>query len=535
MSYPRRSAERRRRVLVSTRQAEFDGSSASARRYAQRMREARRPTAAYGFRVHRRLRGRWFALVPVSRGALTAVIGGLLLLAAMLAAGHYAAVSLPPIASNPDLARPLRLDRPDSLGRWVTCLMTATTAGVCLLIYQLRRYRTDDFEGHYRIWRPVLLVMAFASLNELAGLITWSGAVVDMIAGRRVAMRGEDWLRIVFTIGGAVLALRLFAELRRCRGAVAAMAIAWGFLALPAASHWHLFELNSRGRWLLVTVAPTFAHTFFLITFGVYLRSLYREVRQIEEQPPRPLLTDLLHRLRAATRPGGSESPAADAASRVASTSETSTAETSTAAERRRARRASQPKKTGTNASGGRSTRDSENESVGASGERPKRPWSRFSLGILPKRRRSADDESPNRRTAEADDGSNETTGPDEGDDPNQAEPKRRRFAFPWPRRRGPTGQAANDTDEAAEEGSETSRRDDRADRSRRAGSPANRHGDESGGDDSDENDSYGHRSDRHESDGDESDGDDGIDWANLSKAERRRLRKQMKRQGRAA
>ncbi len=73
MSNGRRTIDRRRRVLYSTNQADNARSTAASRREAERLREARRPTAAYGSRVHRRLRGRWFSLVPVRRRTMITI------------------------------------------------------------------------------------------------------------------------------------------------------------------------------------------------------------------------------------------------------------------------------------------------------------------------------------------------------------------------------------------------------------------------------------------------------------------------------
>ena len=281
----RRNADRRRRVLYTTCHAESLDSTAGRRRERERLRQARRPTAAYGARVRRRLRGRWFSLVPVRRRTVVAVTLALGSLALLLCLGHYAAVAWPPLADHPELSRPLRLDRPDSLGRWVTCVLSLTSTGVCLLIYQLRRYRTDDFQGHYRIWRWVLLLMLFTSLQSLVRLDAWFGAAVDAVIGRRAVMAGQDWVRIVLTLGGAAMALRLLAEARRCPIAAAILTTGWLAWGILAAAVWNLISVDTVTRWTLVTSMPLLGHTLLLIGFGTYLRMLYREVRGITDEP----------------------------------------------------------------------------------------------------------------------------------------------------------------------------------------------------------------------------------------------------------
>lgn len=283
MIHGRRSSDRRRRVLYTTHHADNTPTTAASRRNAQRMREARRPTAAYGIRVQRRLRGRWFSLVPVRQTTLitvSAAIGGLTLLLCFL---HYASVAWPSIAYRPEIARPLRMDRPDSFGRLYAFALLAGSAGLSLLTYQLRRYRIDDYQGRYRLWRLILVVLVLASINTQVSLIQWGGALLDAGFGRRVALTGGDWLRLVVSIGGAIVALRLCAEVRRCRWALVSMIVASGLLAIPEAAKWSFVAVESIAMWTLVTSAPLLAFTMLFISLTGYLRMLYREVRQIED------------------------------------------------------------------------------------------------------------------------------------------------------------------------------------------------------------------------------------------------------------
>ena len=222
-------------------------------------------------------------MVPVRRATLitmSATIGGLSLLLCFL---HYASVAWPSIAYRPEIARPLRLDRPDSFGRLYSCMLLAGSAGISLLTYQLRRYRIDDYQGRYRLWRLILIVLVLASINTLVSIIQWGGALLDAGFGRRVALTGGDWLRLVVSIGGAIVALRLCAEVRRCRWALVSMIIACGLLAIPEAAKWNFIAVESITAWTLVTSAPLLAFTMLFISLAGYLRMLYREVRQIED------------------------------------------------------------------------------------------------------------------------------------------------------------------------------------------------------------------------------------------------------------
>ncbi len=282
MQQGRRTNDRRRRVLYSAHQAENESTSAASRRAAEKLREARCPQMAYGSRVHQRIRGRWFSLVPVRLKSMLLVTGSICLLATILCAGHYAAVTWTPLSNRPTIARPLRLDRPDSFGSWCMVAMLSATAGIALMTYQLRRYRNDDFGGHYRLWRVVILVSVLASVNVLASLADWTGAIVDAGFGKRVALAGSDWVRLVVTFGGAVLALRMFAELWHCRTALVLMATSYILFVIPEAVQWNILKIESAGYWTLATTAPILGCTTLLIAMLTYLRMLYREVKQVK-------------------------------------------------------------------------------------------------------------------------------------------------------------------------------------------------------------------------------------------------------------
>ncbi len=78
--------------------------------------------------------------------------GVILGIATLLCLMHYLSVTWSPLALREDLARPFRLDRPDSFGTYIRAIFLFAAAGTALLVYQLRRYKVDDFKGHYRLW-----------------------------------------------------------------------------------------------------------------------------------------------------------------------------------------------------------------------------------------------------------------------------------------------------------------------------------------------------------------------------------------------
>lgn len=579
MTYGRRTIDRRRRVLYTAHHTDPPHSGAARRRTAQRLREAKRPTAAYGARVHRRLQGRWFSLVPVRRRTLIGVASALLLLVLMLAAAHYAAVAWPAIATHPQIARPLRLDRPDSFGRWIHSLLLAASAGASLLIYQLRRYRLDDYLGHYRIWRVVLLVTLGASVNSAASLVDWTGAVLDAVFGRRVALTGGDWISLVLSIGGAVLALRITAEVRRSRWALATMIAAWALFAIAPAAAWNFLAVDGLGSWMLVTSAPLLASAMLLISLGGYLRHLYREVREIEESEPvlqrvrqlglRLIRPDREEESRDAESPRSPETTAPPAAEsrpprrwwRRKAPAETHSPPAPSA---RRRRKAERPQSSDQDVEAGPEAAAEEN----GEDKRPARRW--FGL------RRAKPDPPPDPSSKDDSVGDSKAESaakadrPQESSQPQKAAEKRRRFfpkrpffakrpkpdreaepgpedTEPGPGDTGPADGAA-DASEQSPQGEGEAKRPRFAlaalrpgrwlrRRSSKAASSETASGDEEPAEQS--------RSQQRkpppapaaspEEDDDSLIDPEDIDWSSLSKTQRRRLKKQLRRQGRAA
>lgn len=208
-----------------------------------------------------------------------AIIGA----AALLALAHWLAIGWQPLAEREALARPLRLDRPDSFGAWLRSALLVLASLSSLLIYQLRRYRNDDYRGNYRIWPPLIVLIGISSVDAVVGLVPWLGEWIDLLLGKRIAMAGSDWIRIVLTVGGAALALRVVAEVRHSKLALVMMLLAIGCFAVPIAARWDIMQVHTPLRWWLVTSAPLMAAATLAVACGAYLRKLFREVRRIDE------------------------------------------------------------------------------------------------------------------------------------------------------------------------------------------------------------------------------------------------------------
>jgi hypothetical protein len=282
MTVERRTDDRRRRVLFSNQRssttANYDASSETQTENLV----ARRPQEAYGPRVKRRLRSRWFSLVPIHLSSLLAFVVLSISLTLLLSLGNYYSASSDFMLQNAEIARPFKLDQPNSFGQLTLLCFTAASAGAGLMIYQLRRYRNNDYAGHYRIWRLVIVAAILHLAHLVIDLLGWGGALIDAATGRRILISGEDWMRLLVNIGSVTLIARLFMELRANAYASACVLVATVFLTVSELSVWQPQYVNSNLLWILATSSMLLGCNLLFISLVIYLRQIYREIRQID-------------------------------------------------------------------------------------------------------------------------------------------------------------------------------------------------------------------------------------------------------------
>ena len=277
----RRQVDRRRRVLAHA-NWEMDLSVAGRRRTEQ-MRQARRPSAGYAQRVRRRLRARWYSVVPVSRRSMAGLAVALSTATVGLIVAHWLSVSWTPLVSRPALAAPLRIDASESFGRLFMVAGLVATSAAAFLVYQLRRYRLDDYRGRYRVWRMVVVVAAVAAVHVHVDLAAWLGACVEIVFGQRIGLSGSDWIRMAGGIGLIVVAMHYIVETRCSRWAWGCAAAASMAIAASESVHWNLWKIETPNAWVLWSSLPLVAVLGSMLSVVGFLRHAFREVRGIED------------------------------------------------------------------------------------------------------------------------------------------------------------------------------------------------------------------------------------------------------------
>ncbi|MEM6798693.1 MAG: hypothetical protein AAF589_04195 [Planctomycetota bacterium] len=204
--------DRRRRVLNEGRiaaSAEGADASESTDRPAGATRRYAPGPDSVSFGVARRV-------LPIGALSLTLTTFAALLAGVALVAGRLYQDVI--VASLGERVRPIIDHTSDaSLGAWFTTAAMLAIAAMCVVVFGLRRHRSDDMRGVYRWWMSASLAAALVSVCLATGL---HGALASLAATRVgwTALPGDAvwWLAPSVVVLG-VIAVRAFLDLKESR------------------------------------------------------------------------------------------------------------------------------------------------------------------------------------------------------------------------------------------------------------------------------------------------------------------------------
>jgi len=141
------------------------------------------------------------------------------------------------------------LDGEGSLAVWFSSTVLLASALVAVVVYTVRRYKRDDYHGHYRVWLWAALCWFLLSVDEAASLHEGFKEMMTWLTGTRLLGDGSLWWATVyfFLLGG--VGTRLLLDMRRCRLSSAAflgVAVSYA-LAVVTQLGWILPESGARG------------------------------------------------------------------------------------------------------------------------------------------------------------------------------------------------------------------------------------------------------------------------------------------------
>ena len=135
----------------------------------------------------------------------------------------------------PDLAAAFRrpgrivafeLGERGSLGTWISSLDLLAAAGIALLVYRVRRHRSDDYHGRYRVWLWAAMCWFLLAADLSTGLRGGFRDAMILLTGTRIAGDGSIWWVIAYALLFGSIGTRLLMDMWPCRLSVAALGLA---------------------------------------------------------------------------------------------------------------------------------------------------------------------------------------------------------------------------------------------------------------------------------------------------------------------
>ena len=174
----------------------------------------------------------FFVLLVLGAGAIVALV-----------TLHHYAPQLAQWTGQPQAAA-FDLTARGSLATWFSSILLAVAALTALVVYSVRRFKADDYRGHYRVWLWAAACWLLLSIDTTAGLHQAFAAAMVALTGARLLGDGSIWWVIAygFLLGG--IGTRLLVDMRSCRlsagalmlglaGFAVAVAGQLGWIALP--------------------------------------------------------------------------------------------------------------------------------------------------------------------------------------------------------------------------------------------------------------------------------------------------------------
>lgn len=156
-------------------------------------------------------------VLPQTPMALTTLVAGLLGVTALV--GWASGVAMTTAAADSSLALLMNTDRPGSLAAWWEACLWLAVAGQCVVLFGMRRHRTNDLGGSYRWWLFAAAVATGMSLCSATHAGTTFASQAAAITGFSPISGDLLWKMIpggLLALGAAVWVVM---EVRECKTA----------------------------------------------------------------------------------------------------------------------------------------------------------------------------------------------------------------------------------------------------------------------------------------------------------------------------
>jgi len=165
------------------------------------------------------------------------------------------------------------LDGEGSLAAWFSSVVLVLACLGAIMVYAIRRYKTDDYQGYYRIWVWAAMCWLLMSIDEAASLHEGFKEMMARVTGTPLMGDGSIWWVICYGFLLGAVGSRLLIDMRTCRLSSAALLTAGGcyLLAVVTQLGWLLPESGARGV-MVEEGAEMIGNLLLLLAMGLHAR-----------------------------------------------------------------------------------------------------------------------------------------------------------------------------------------------------------------------------------------------------------------------
>lgn len=167
----------------------------------------------------------------------------------------------------------LDLQGQGSLAVWLSSMTLAAAGFMAVLVFSVRRYKIDDYHGHYRIWLWAAMCWFLLSVDETAGLHLGFKSVMCHVTGTPLWGDGSLWWIAAYVLLLGAVGTRLLVDMRHCFTSVMAMLATAALYVVSVVAHLGVIPTISGPMVVMVEEGAEMAgNLMLLLSMGLHAR-----------------------------------------------------------------------------------------------------------------------------------------------------------------------------------------------------------------------------------------------------------------------
>ncbi len=177
----------------------------------------------------------------------------------------------------------LNLDGARNLTSCVAVVMLIAATVTATLVFHIRRYRMDDYRGRYRIWYPVIGLLAMAAADVMTHAHASIHGLAMSVSPNLPVRTPAAWGILAWLLLGGLFFLRAVVDARKCKAAVLCWLLSASGLSCAAAMKLELLQVSS-GHFQAMARTSAYLLGLHFLAFGLllYARHLFLHAQGVK-------------------------------------------------------------------------------------------------------------------------------------------------------------------------------------------------------------------------------------------------------------